>query len=79
MNLVLVPMWIVSGVFFLVRALSRRGAAVHQGAAAHRARRRAARQHAAGRQLGDVAPALAALGGCLVVCFALAMKMFRWR
>ena len=32
-----------------------------------------------GASLVDVAPALAALGGCLVVCFALAMKMFRWR
>ena len=46
MNLVMLPMWVLSGVFFSATQLSRRRAAVHPGAAADRAERRAARDHA---------------------------------
>jgi hypothetical protein len=45
MNLVMVPMWICSGVFFLVVELPRRGPARHPRATAHRAERRATGGH----------------------------------
>jgi ABC-type multidrug transport system permease subunit len=32
-----------------------------------------------GASLAQVAPQLGVLGGWLVVCFALALKLFRWR
>jgi ABC-2 type transport system permease protein len=79
MNLVLVPMWIVSGVFFsserfpdavqpLIKALPL--TALVDALRANMLQ---------GASLVDVAAPLAALGVCLVLCFALAMKMFRWR
>jgi ABC-2 type transport system permease protein len=79
MNLVLVPMWIVSGVFFsserfpdavqpLIKALPL--TALVDSLRANMLQ---------GASLVDVASSLAALGVCLVLCFALAMKMFRWR
>ncbi len=52
MNVVMMPMWIVSGVFFSAAAISRRRAAGDQGAAADRGHRRPARQHAARRGPG---------------------------
>ena len=45
MNLVMVPMWVFSGIFFRPSAF-RRHAAFRAGAAADRAQRRAARRHA---------------------------------
>ena len=44
MNLVQVPMWILSGVFFSAQRFPDARAAARQGAAAHRAHRRAARR-----------------------------------
>ena len=60
-------------------AIPRRRAALHQRAAADGADRRAARAHAAGRRAPQLGPQLAVLGAWLVVCFALALKLFRWR
>ena len=79
MNVVLVPMWIVSGVFFsserfpdavqpLIKALPL--TALVDALRANMLQ---------GATLVEVGPSLAALGTCLIVCFALAMKMFRWR
>jgi len=79
MNVVLVPMWILSGVFFsserfpdavqpFIKALPL--TALVDALRANMLQ---------GASLVDVAPSLAALGACLVVCFALAMKLFRWR
>ena len=79
MNVVLVPMWILSGVFFsserfpdavqpFIKALPL--TALIDALRANMLQ---------GASLADVAPSLAALGACLVVCFACAMKMFRWR
>jgi ABC-type polysaccharide/polyol phosphate export permease len=79
MNVVLVPMWIVSGVFFsserfpdavqpFIKALPL--TALVDAMRANMLQ---------GASLVDVAPSLAALGGCLALCFGLAMKMFRWR
>jgi len=79
MNVVLVPMWILSGVFFsserfpdavqpFIKALPL--TALVDALRANMLQ---------GASLVDVAPSLAALSACLVVCFALAMKLFRWR
>jgi ABC-type polysaccharide/polyol phosphate export permease len=79
MNLVQVPMWILSGVFFsaqrfpsavqpLIQALPL--TAVIDALRAHMLQ---------GATLVQIAPQLATLTGWLVVCFALALKLFRWR
>ena len=79
MNLVQVPMWILSGVFFsaqrfpalvqpLIKALPL--TAVIDALRAHMLQ---------GAALVDVAPQLGTLGAWLVLCFVLAMRLFRWR
>ena len=79
MNVVMMPMWIVSGVFFsaqrfpdavqpVIRALPL--TAVIDAL-------RASMLQGAG--LAQVAPQIAVMAAWLVVCFALALKLFRWR
>jgi ABC-2 type transport system permease protein len=79
MNLLQVPMWILSGVFFssqrfpdavqpLIRLLPL--TAIIDALRAHMLQ---------GAGLLDVAPQLATLAGWLVICFGLALKLFRWR
>jgi ABC-2 type transport system permease protein len=79
MNLVQVPMWILSGVFFsaqrfpdsvqpLIRILPL--TAVIDALRAHMLQ---------GAGLIELAPQLVTLGVWLVACFALALKLFRWR
>jgi ABC-type multidrug transport system permease subunit len=79
MNLVQVPMWILSGVFFssqrfpdavqpLIQAMPL--TAVIDALRAHMLQ---------GASLAQLAPQLAVLAGWLAVCFALALKLFRWR
>jgi ABC-2 type transport system permease protein len=79
MNLLQVPMWILSGVFFsaqrfpdfvqpLIRALPL--TATIDALRAHMLQ---------GAGLFQLAPQLATLGVWLVVCFVLALKLFRWR
>lgn len=78
-NLVQVPMWVLSGVFFsaqrfpdvmqpFITALPL--TALNDALRAHMLR---------GAGLFDVAPELGVLAAWLVVCFALAMKLFRWK
>ena len=78
-NLVQVPMWILSGVFFsaqrfpaavqpLIRVLPL--TAVNDALRAHMLQ---------GATLVQLAPQLLTLSMWLVVCFALALKLFRWR
>jgi ABC-type polysaccharide/polyol phosphate export permease len=78
-NLVQVPMWIVSGVFFsaerfpdalqpFIRVLPL--TALNDGLRAHMLE---------GAGLVRLAPQLGVLSVWLVVCFALALKLFRWR
>lgn len=78
-NLVQVPMWILSGVFFsaerfpdavqpLIRALPL--TAVIDALRGHMLQ---------GAGLVQLAPQLGTLAAWLVVCFALALKLFRWR
>ncbi len=79
MNLVQVPMWILSGVFFsaqrfptlvqpLVKALPL--TALIDALRGHMLQ---------GASLVQITPQLATLGIWLIACFALAMKLFRWR
>jgi ABC-2 type transport system permease protein len=79
MNLLQVPMWVLSGVFFsaqrfpdtlqpVIKALPL--TAVNDALRAHLLQ---------GAGLLQVAPQLATLAVWLVACFALAMKLFRWR
>jgi ABC-type multidrug transport system permease subunit len=78
-NLAQVPMWILSGVFFasdrfpsaiqpLIRALPL--TALIDALRAHMLQ---------GASLLQLGPQLGTLGAWLVLCFALAMKLFRWR
>jgi ABC-type multidrug transport system permease subunit len=78
-NLVQVPMWILSGVFFsaerfpaafqpLIRALPL--TAVNDALRGHMLQ---------GASLVELAPQLLTLSTWLVVCFTLALKLFRWR
>jgi ABC-2 type transport system permease protein len=79
MNLVMMPMWIVSGVFFsaqrfpdvaqpVIRALPL--TAVIDALRLHMLQ---------GASLGQLAPQMATLGAWLVICFAMALKLFRWK
>jgi ABC-type multidrug transport system permease subunit len=79
MNLVMMPMWIVSGVFFsaqrfpgalqpLIKALPL--TAVIDALRANMLQ---------GASLAQVAPQIGILGLWLIVCFTLALKLFRWR
>jgi ABC-2 type transport system permease protein len=79
MNLVQVPMWIVSGVFF---SAQRFPDAVQPFIAALplTATIDAMRAHMLeGASLFQVGPQLVTLGVWVVVCFTLALKLFRWR
>jgi ABC-2 type transport system permease protein len=79
MNLVMMPMWIVSGVFFssqrfpevvqpIIKALPL--TATIDALRAHMLQ---------GASIAQLAPQMAILGAWLIVCFTLALKLFRWR
>jgi ABC-2 type transport system permease protein len=79
MNLVMMPMWIVSGVFFssqrfpevvqpIIKALPL--TATIDALRAHMLQ---------GASFAQLAPQMAILGAWLIVCFTLALKLFRWR
>ena len=79
MNLVQVPMWILSGVFFSARRFPDAVqplihllplTAIIDALRGHMLQ---------GAGLVQLAPQLATLTGWLIVCFALALKLFRWR
>ena len=78
-NSVMMPMWIVSGVFFssqrfpdllrpVIRALPL--TAIIDALRANMLQ---------GAGLGELWPEMAVLGAWLIVCFSLALKLFRWR
>jgi ABC-2 type transport system permease protein len=79
MNLVMMPMWIVSGVFFSAQrfpdALQPVIKALPLTAAIDALRANMLQ----GANLAQVAPELAVLGAWMVVCFPLALYLFRWR
>jgi ABC-type multidrug transport system permease subunit len=79
MNLVMMPMWIVSGVFFSAQrfpdALQPVIKALPLTAAIDALRANMLQ----GADLAQVSPELAVLGAWMVVCFPLALRLFRWR
>jgi len=79
MNLVMMPMWIVSGVFFSAQrfpdALQPVIKALPLTAVIDALRANMLQ----GASLAQVAPQIGILGVWLVVCFTLALKLFRWR
>lgn len=79
MNSVMMPMWIVSGVFFSAQRFPDLLQPVIKAlplTAAIDALRATMLQ---GAGLGQLGPQIAVLSSWLVVCFVLALKMFRWR
>jgi len=79
MNLVMMPMWIVSGVFFSAQrfpdALQPVIKALPLTAAIDALRANMLQ----GASLAQVSPELAVLGGWMLLCFPLALRLFRWR
>ena len=79
MNLVMMPMWVFSGVFFSSSNFPQAAQPFIQALPLTAVDRRAAREHAAGRVVGRVGRELAIIATWLVVCFTLALRLFRWR
>src|SRR6266852_8398064 len=79
MNVVMMPMWIVSGVFFSAQrfpdALQPAIKALPLTALIDALRANMLQ----GADFSRLAPQLSILGAWLLVCFALAMRLFRWR
>ncbi|MEO8098852.1 MAG: ABC transporter permease [Acidobacteriota bacterium] len=79
MNIVMLPMWIVSGVFFSADrfpAMVQPFIKVLPLTAVNDALRANMLQ---GSGFSQLIPQLAALAGCMVISFSLALKLFRWR
>jgi ABC-2 type transport system permease protein len=79
MNFAMVPMWIASGVFFSAQRFPSIIQPIIKSlplTALIDALRAGMLQ---GANLAGLAPQLAVLGAWLIVCFALALKLFRWR
>lgn len=79
MNLVMMPMWVLSGVFFSSSNFPRVAQPFIQAlplTATINALRATMLQ---GAGWGAVAPSLAVVGGWLVLSFAVALRLFRWR
>jgi len=79
MNCVMLPMWIVSGVFFSAQkfldVLQQAIKALPLTAATDALRMNMLQ----GASLGQVTPQVGVLGVWLIFCFTLALKLFRWR
>jgi ABC-type polysaccharide/polyol phosphate export permease len=79
MNLTMMPMWVLSGVFFSSANFPRAAQPFIQAlplTATINALRTTMLQ---GGGWGTVAPSLAIMGAWLVATFALALRLFRWR
>jgi ABC-2 type transport system permease protein len=79
MNSVMMPMWIVSGVFFSAQRFPDFVQPVIRALPLTAAIDGLRMNMLQGASLGQVAPQIGVLGVWLVVCFALALKLFRWR
>jgi ABC-type multidrug transport system permease subunit len=79
MNVVMLPMWVLSGVFFSAQRFPDAVQPIIKGlplTALIDALRATMLQ---GAGIADLGRETATLGGWLVVCFALALRLFRWR
>jgi len=79
MNSVMMPMWIVSGVFFSAQRFPDFVQPIIKALPLTAAIDGLRMNMLQGASLGQVAPQLGVLGVWLVVCFSLALKLFRWR
>ncbi len=79
MNLVMMPMWIVSGVFFSSQRFPDILQPVIQALPLTAMIEALRANMLQGAGLSQVTPQLAVLTAWLILCFALALKLFRWR
>ncbi len=79
MNSVMMPMWIMSGVFFSAQRFPAMVQPVIQGLPLTAAIDALRMNMLQGAGLAQLMPQIAVLVGWLVVCFVLALKLFRWR
>ena len=79
MNFVMMPMWIVSGVFFSTQRFPDMLQPMIKSLPLTAAIDALRTNMLQGGSSADVAPQLGVLGTWLVVCFAVALKLFRWR
>jgi ABC-type multidrug transport system permease subunit len=79
MNTIMMPMWIVSGVFFSAQRFPDLVQPVIKGLPLTAAIDALRMNMLQGASLAQLTPQLAILTGWLIVCFGLALKLFRWR
>jgi len=79
MNAAMMPMWVVSGVFFSSERFPAALQPVIQALPLTAAISALRANMLQGVSLAQVAPQMGVLAAWLVVCFALALKLFRWR
>jgi len=79
MNLVMMPMWIVSGVFFSAQRFPDMLQPVIKALPLTAAIDALRANMLQGAALGKLSPQLMVLAAWLVVCFPIALKLFRWR
>jgi ABC-type multidrug transport system permease subunit len=79
MNAVMMPMWIVSGVFFSSERFPAALQPVIQALPLTAVIGALRANMLQGAGLAQLAPQMGVLGAWLIVCFALALKLFRWR
>jgi ABC-2 type transport system permease protein len=79
MNLVMMPMWIVSGVFFSAQRFPDVIQPVIKLLPLTAAIDALRANMLQGANFVQIAPQLGILGGCLIICFMLALTLFRWR
>jgi ABC-type polysaccharide/polyol phosphate export permease len=79
MNSIMMPMWIVSGVFFSAQRFPDFVQPIIKALPLTAAIDALRLNMLQGASLGQVASQMGVLGTWLVVCFALALWLFRWR
>jgi ABC-type multidrug transport system permease subunit len=79
MNLVMLPMWIVSGVFFSAQRFPNALQPVIKALPLTAVIDSLRANMLQGSNLAQLAPQLGILGAWLVVCFAVALTLFRWK
>ena len=79
MNVVMMPMWIVSGVFFSAQRFPDAVQPIIKALPLTALIDALRANMLQGAGLAQIAPQLGVLGAWMVVCFTLALKLFRWR
>jgi len=79
MNSVMMPMWIMSGVFFSAQRFPELIQPVIKALPLTAVIDALRMNMLQGASLAQVTPQMGVLAGWLIVCFGLALKLFRWR